>query len=177
LTALVTQDVLPPISNEIRHHLAAALAEANRCPDRIGLLGHPAEQQDHGNKNGTEVGKSCAAGRKSTDSRLPHHTENQSSYGCTSCPPEIHAPGTPEHPRVHPPCRQLQGRKKSGARTTHTFWTLGAHDGAILFEAPNDAVVTALMVALAGLGNVQATTLRAFTAAEFDAIVEKAPKL
>jgi uncharacterized protein with GYD domain len=71
----------------------------------------------------------------------------------------------------------FKAAKKSGARTTHTFWTLGAHDGAILFEAPNDAVVTALMVALAGLGNVQATTLRAFTAAEFDAIVEKAPKL
>lgn len=81
------------------------------------------------------------------------------------------------HESTHRAASFKAAAKKSGAKVTQMLWTLGAYDGAILFEAPNDAVVTALMVALAGLGNVQATTLRAFTAAEFDAIVEKAPKL
>jgi len=81
------------------------------------------------------------------------------------------------HESTHRAAGFKAAAKKSGAKITHTFWTLGAYDGAILFDAPNDTVVTALMVALAGLGNVQATTLRAFTAAEFDAVVDKAPKL
>jgi uncharacterized protein with GYD domain len=67
--------------------------------------------------------------------------------------------------------------KKAGVKITQTLWTLGAYDGALLFEAPNDTVVASLMIALAGLGNVQATTLRAFNAAEFATLVEKLPRL
>lgn len=67
--------------------------------------------------------------------------------------------------------------KKAGAKVTHTYWTLGAYDGTILFDAPDDTVVAALMVSLAGLGNVQTSVLRAFSGAEFDAVVAKSPRL
>lgn len=67
--------------------------------------------------------------------------------------------------------------KKAGVKVTHIFWTLGEFDGAILFEARDDAAATGLMLSLAGLGNVHTKTLRAFNAAEFSEIVAKTPKI
>jgi uncharacterized protein with GYD domain len=81
------------------------------------------------------------------------------------------------HESTHRAIAFKAAARKAGAKVTQTFWTLGAYDGAIIFEAPNDGVVTGLMVSLAALGNVQVTTMPAFTAAEFTALVEKAPKI
>jgi len=67
--------------------------------------------------------------------------------------------------------------RKAGCKITHLLWTLGAHDGVVLFQAKDDAAATSLMMALSALGNVHTTTMRAFDAAEFAAIVEKAPKM
>lgn len=67
--------------------------------------------------------------------------------------------------------------KKVGVKVIHIFWMLGEFDGAIVFEAKDEAAATGLMLALAGLGNVHTKTLRAFNAAEFSAIVDKMPKL
>ncbi len=67
--------------------------------------------------------------------------------------------------------------RKMGAKVSQVFWTLGAHDGAIVFEAKDDQVATTLMLTLASLGNVRTTTLRAFTAAEFADIVGKTPRM
>lgn len=67
--------------------------------------------------------------------------------------------------------------KKAGVKVTHIFWTLGEFDGAILFEAKDDAAATGLMLSLASLGNVHTKTLRAFNAAEFAGIVAKTPKM
>lgn len=67
--------------------------------------------------------------------------------------------------------------RKAGVKITNILWTLGEFDGAILFEAKDEAAATGLMLALAGLGNVHTKTLRAFNAAEFSEIVEKMPKL
>ena len=67
--------------------------------------------------------------------------------------------------------------KKAGIKVTHVFWTLGEFDGAIRFEAKDDAAAAGLMLSLESLGNVHTKILRAFNAAEFAAIVAKAPKM
>jgi uncharacterized protein with GYD domain len=63
--------------------------------------------------------------------------------------------------------------KKMGVKVTNIFWTLGAYDGLLVFEAPDDETATALMLHLGTGGNVQTTTARAFTAAEMDGILAK----
>ena len=67
--------------------------------------------------------------------------------------------------------------KKAGVKVTHQFWTLGGYDGAILFEARDDAAATGVMLKLSGLGNVHTKTMRAFSPAEFSAIVAGTPKM
>jgi uncharacterized protein with GYD domain len=63
--------------------------------------------------------------------------------------------------------------KKIGVKVTNIFWTLGAYDGLLIFEAPDDETATALMLHIGTSGNVQTTTARAFTAAEMDGILAK----
>ena len=63
--------------------------------------------------------------------------------------------------------------KKMGIKVTNVFWTLGAYDGLLVFEAPDDGTATALMRHLGMSVNVQTTTARAFTAAEMDGILAK----
>ena len=63
--------------------------------------------------------------------------------------------------------------KKMGVKVTNVYWTLGAYDGLLVFEAPDDETATALMLELGTKGNVQTTTARAFTAAEMDGILGK----
>ena len=67
--------------------------------------------------------------------------------------------------------------KKAGCKVQHLLWTLGAHDGVIVFQAKDDAAATGLMMALSALGNVHTSTMRAYDAAEFAAVVAKAPKM
>ena len=54
-----------------------------------------------------------------------------------------------------------------------TFWTLGAFDGAVLMEAPNDQAVTSLALKLSSLGNERTQILRAFRANEIEDILAK----
>jgi len=61
--------------------------------------------------------------------------------------------------------------KKLGVKLNTVLWTLGAFDGLLVFEAPDDESATALMLQLGALGNVQTVTTRAFTAAEMDKIL------
>jgi uncharacterized protein with GYD domain len=63
--------------------------------------------------------------------------------------------------------------KKMGVKITNFFWTLGAYDGLLIFEAPDDETATALMLHIGAKGNVQTTTGRAFTADEMDGILGK----
>ena len=53
------------------------------------------------------------------------------------------------------------------------YWTLGAFDGVILFDAPDDETATALMLSVSSLGNVQTRTVRGFDAREMDGILSK----
>ena len=63
--------------------------------------------------------------------------------------------------------------QKMGVEVTEMLWTLGAADGLLIFEAPDDKTASALMLQLASLGNVQTQTTRAFREAEMSQILSK----
>jgi uncharacterized protein with GYD domain len=63
--------------------------------------------------------------------------------------------------------------KKLGVKVTNIYWTLGDHDGVLIFEASDDETATTFMLDVGARGNVHTTTCRAFTAAEMDKIVDK----
>lgn len=62
---------------------------------------------------------------------------------------------------------------KLGAKLTSIYWTLGPYDLVITADAPDDETVAAVSMKLGSLGNVSIQTLRAFTASEVDAILQK----
>jgi uncharacterized protein with GYD domain len=63
--------------------------------------------------------------------------------------------------------------KKMGIKVNDIYWTLGAFDGLLIFEAPDDETATALLLNVGAQGNIQTTTARAFSAAEMDKILAK----
>ena len=63
--------------------------------------------------------------------------------------------------------------KKIGVKVTDIYWTLGDHDGVLIFEAPDNETATTLLLHLGAMGNVHTSTVRAFTAAEMDKILAK----
>jgi uncharacterized protein with GYD domain len=63
--------------------------------------------------------------------------------------------------------------KKFGATAKEIFWTLGRYDVVAIFEAPDDASMTALGLALGAAGNVRTQTLRAFTKEEMNGVLAK----
>ena len=65
--------------------------------------------------------------------------------------------------------------KKAGVTMKDIYWTLGQYDLVAIFEAPDDASMTALGLAIGTAGNVRTATLRAFSAGEFNGILGKLP--
>jgi uncharacterized protein with GYD domain len=63
--------------------------------------------------------------------------------------------------------------KKMGVKVNSIYWTLGAYDGLLVMDAPDEETVTALMLHLGIKGNVQTQTCRAFNAAEMEQILAK----
>ena len=61
--------------------------------------------------------------------------------------------------------------KKMTVKVSDIFWTLGAFDGVLIFEAADDDTATAFMLHVSSLGYVKTTTARAFTAAEMDKLL------
>ena len=55
------------------------------------------------------------------------------------------------------------------------YWTMGAFDAVFIAEAPDDETITAFAVSMGSLGNIRTQTLRAFSAAEMNKILEKVP--
>jgi uncharacterized protein with GYD domain len=62
----------------------------------------------------------------------------------------------------------------AGVTVKDVYWTLGAYDGLILVDAPDEQSVTGVMLALSALGNVRTQTMRAFNESEMGAVVERA---
>lgn len=63
--------------------------------------------------------------------------------------------------------------KKFGVKMTQIYWTVGSYDLVIVFEAQDDASVTALMLSVGSAGNVRTQTLRAFSKSEMNGILGK----
>jgi uncharacterized protein with GYD domain len=65
--------------------------------------------------------------------------------------------------------------KKLGVKVIGQYWTLGAFDGVIVLEAPDEATVTAALLYLGSLGNLRTQTARAYDAAEMQKILGLLP--
>jgi uncharacterized protein with GYD domain len=63
--------------------------------------------------------------------------------------------------------------KKFGVTAKEFYWTMGAHDVVVIFEAPDDAAMTALSMSVGAAGNVRTQTMRAFTRNEVDGVLAK----
>jgi uncharacterized protein with GYD domain len=66
--------------------------------------------------------------------------------------------------------------KKMGVKVTGVYWTLGAFDGVIVCEAPDEATAIAALLHLGSLGNIRTQTARAFDAAEMQKILGLLPR-
>lgn len=63
--------------------------------------------------------------------------------------------------------------KKLGVTAKEFYWTLGAYDVVAIFDAPDEASITALGLAIGAAGNVRTQTMRAFSKEEMNGIVRK----
>jgi uncharacterized protein with GYD domain len=63
--------------------------------------------------------------------------------------------------------------EKLGGRFEEIYWTLGAYDIVAISEFPDDETGTAFLLAVAAIGNIRTTTLRAFDADEMRGIISK----
>jgi uncharacterized protein with GYD domain len=63
--------------------------------------------------------------------------------------------------------------KKHGIEVKEQYWCLGAYDGVVVFEAPDDETATAAMLSLSSREYVTTQTMRSFTAADMSKIVAK----
>lgn len=63
--------------------------------------------------------------------------------------------------------------RKFGVTAKDFFWTLGVYDVVVVFDAPDDASMTALGLAISGLGNVRTQTLRAFSREEMNGVLAR----
>jgi uncharacterized protein with GYD domain len=66
-----------------------------------------------------------------------------------------------------------EAAQKAGIKMKDIMWTLGSVDMVVIFEAPDDASMTAFALAVGAAGNVRTQTLRAFDRAEMSAVLSK----
>ena len=63
--------------------------------------------------------------------------------------------------------------EKMGMKIVEEFWTMGAYDAVVVFDAPDDETMSAFMLKIGSLGNVKSQTMRAFRRNEMEDIVAK----
>jgi uncharacterized protein with GYD domain len=63
--------------------------------------------------------------------------------------------------------------RKFGVTAKDFYWTLGSCDVVGIFDAPDDASMTTLGLALGSDGNVRTQTMRAFSKDEMDGVLAK----
>ncbi len=63
--------------------------------------------------------------------------------------------------------------KKMGMKIVDEYWTMGAYDGVVVMEAPDDETMSAFILKVGSLGNVKGQTLRAFRRNEIEGILAK----
>jgi uncharacterized protein with GYD domain len=67
----------------------------------------------------------------------------------------------------------VEEASRFGVAVKGQYWTMGAYDGVLLFDAPDDETAAALMLHLGSKGNVTTHTMRAFDADNMKAILER----
>ena len=63
--------------------------------------------------------------------------------------------------------------ERMGMKIVEEYWTMGAYDAVVIFEAPNDETMSAFILKVGSLGNVTGQTLRAFRRKEMEGILAK----
>jgi len=63
--------------------------------------------------------------------------------------------------------------EKMGMKVVEEFWTMGAYDGVVVFDAPDDETMSAFVLKIGSLGNVKSHTMRAFRRNEMEEILAK----
>jgi uncharacterized protein with GYD domain len=63
--------------------------------------------------------------------------------------------------------------KNAGVTVKDVYWTLGAYDGVVVYEAPDDQTITAFLLGVAEAGFVKTHTLRAFAETEMKKVIGK----
>jgi len=63
-----------------------------------------------------------------------------------------------------------------GVKVSGIYWTLGAFDGVIVCDAPDEETATAALLHLGSLGNMRTQTARAYNVAEMQKILGHLPK-
>ena len=63
-----------------------------------------------------------------------------------------------------------------GVKVTGIYWTLGAFEGVLVWEAPDEETATAALLHLGSLGNVRTQTARAFGPAEMRKVFALLPE-
>ncbi|MEQ8195876.1 MAG: GYD domain-containing protein [Rhodospirillales bacterium] len=66
--------------------------------------------------------------------------------------------------------------KDFGGKLNNFYILMGEYDFILLLEMPNDEAMATLSLSLSSGGSVRATSLKAFTEAEFKRIVDKIPE-
>ena len=65
--------------------------------------------------------------------------------------------------------------ESAGGQFIGVWWLLGAYDGVVIFEAPDDETATRLLLSIGMQGNARTTTMRAFSEDEMQRIVQGLP--
>lgn len=66
--------------------------------------------------------------------------------------------------------------RKMGVKVTGQYWMMGALDGVIVCEAPDEETVAAVLLQLGSLGSVRTQTARAYNATEMQTILGLLPR-
>ncbi len=66
--------------------------------------------------------------------------------------------------------------QKFGVTAKEFYWTLGSYDVVAIFEAPDDASITAFGLAIGAAGNTRTQTMRAFSKDDMNGILAKMAK-
>jgi uncharacterized protein with GYD domain len=68
-----------------------------------------------------------------------------------------------------------EAAKKAGVTMKEIYWTMGQFDLIAIFDAPDEASMSAVSLAIGAAGNVRGQTLRAYAREEMDAVLKKMP--
>lgn len=76
------------------------------------------------------------------------------------------------------PKRIADGRaaaERLGIRIVGVWVTMGEHDLVVVFDAPDEKIMSTFLLSLGSLGNVSTQTMRALSEEEFAEVVAKLP--